>query len=297
MFHKSIIAAAGIALLALVPTVEVQASGDTTMTKTGYADVNGLHMYYEIHGQGGTPLVLIHGAFSAVGTSFGQLLPGLSKDRQVIAFELQGHGHTADIDRPLSPEGMADDVAAALAQLGVTRADVQGYSMGAFVALHVALRHPEVVRKLVFISATYRLDGIQPGLMANLGEMKPEMMQGTPWYEEYMRIAPRPQDFARLFAKKTAMDRATRDIADEAIAAIKSPVLIAIGDADLVQAEHAVKMFRLLGGGGFGDMPPGMPDSQLAILPGTSHVSMASRADLLIPIVTHFLDAPMPKAK
>jgi pimeloyl-ACP methyl ester carboxylesterase len=268
----------------------------TTTATSGYVPVNGLNMYYEIHGEG-QQLVLLHGAFSAIGTSFGALLPELAKTRKIVGFELQAHGRTADIDRPLSMEAMADDVAAAIKQLGLAPADVFGYSMGAAVALRVTIRHPEVVRKLVFMSATYTLSGIHPGLMEGLGEMKPEMMHGTPWHEEYMRIAPRPEDFARLFAKKTAMDKQTRDIPAEAVRAIKAPTLIIIGDSDLVRPEHAVEMFRLLGGGVFGDMPPGMPASQLAILPGTSHVSIISRADLLLPIITPFLDAPMPEGK
>jgi len=263
---------------------------------SGYAPVNGLEMYYEIHGTG-QPLVLLHGAFSAIGTSFGQLLPGLAKSRQVIAFELQAHGRTADIDRPLSMEQMADDVAAALKQLGIPQADIFGYSMGAGVALQVALRHPDVLRKLVFMSATYTLSGVHPGLMEGLGEMKPEMMYGSPWHDEYMRIAPRPEDFARFFAKKTQMDQQIKDVPAEAIRAIKAPVLLIIGDSDLTRPEHAVEMFRLLGGGVFGDMPPGLPASQLAVLPGTSHVSIVSRADLLLPMIVPFLDAPMPEAK
>jgi pimeloyl-ACP methyl ester carboxylesterase len=263
---------------------------------SGYAAVNGLEMYYEIHGTG-QPLVLLHGAFSAIGTSFGALLPGLAKSRQVIGFELQAHGRTADIDRPLSMEAMADDVAAALKQLGIPQADIFGYSMGAGVALQVAIRHPDVLRKLVFMSATHTLSGVHPGLMEGLGQMKPEMMHGSPWHEEYMRIAPRPEDFARFFAKKTQMDQQTKDVPAEAIRAIKAPTLLIIGDSDLVRPEHAVEMFRLLGGGVFGDMPPGLPASQLAVLPGTSHVSIASRAELLLPMIVPFLDAPMPEAK
>lgn len=127
--------------------------------------------------------------------------------------------------------------------------------------------------------------------------MQPEMMHGSPWHDEYMRIAPRPEDFNRLFAKKTAMDQQTKDIPAESIRAIKAPTLLIIGDSDLTRPEHIVEMFRLLGGGVFGDMPPGMPNSQLAVIPGASHVSIVSRAELLVPIVTSFLDAPMPKGK
>ncbi len=267
-----------------------------TATKSGYARVNGLNMYYETFGGegAGAPLVLLHGAFSAIGTSFGPLLPGLSAGRRVIAVELQGHGRTADIDRPMTLEGMADDVAALVKYLGFEQADVFGYSMGAGVALHLAIRHPEVLRKLVLASVTYNMSGFQPGLMEGMGEMKPEMMYGSPWHEEYMRLAPHPEDFDRLFAKKSAMDRSIKDVPDEAIRAIKAPTLLIIGDSDLVRPEHAVQMFRLLGGGVFGDTPAGLPGSQLAILPGTSHVTVPSRVDLLLAIIPPFLDKPMP---
>ena len=257
-----------------------------------YVNVNGLQMYYEIHGAG-RPLVLLHGAFSAIGTSFGKLLRGLSKNRQVIAFELQAHGRTADIDRPLTIEGMADDVAEALKLLRVEQADIFGYSMGADVALHLIIRHPEAVRKLVLASATYNLSGVHPGLMEGFGEMKPEMMYGSPWHEEYIRIAPHPEHFNRLFEKKTQMDRQLQDIPAETIRAIKAPVLLVIGDSDLVRPEHAVEMFRLLGGGVFGDTPIGLPNSQLAVLPGTSHVTLVDRAEWLVPMINAFLDAPV----
>jgi pimeloyl-ACP methyl ester carboxylesterase len=263
---------------------------------SGYAEVNDLEMYYEIQGSG-PPLVLLHGAFSAIGTSFGELLPALAETRQVIAFELQAHGRTADIDRPLSIEQMADDTAAALRHLGIAQADIFGYSMGASVALHLAIRHPDVVRKLVLASVTYNLSGVHPGLMEGLADMKPEMMFGSSWHEEYTRIAPNPDNFATLFAKKTQMDRNIKDVPAEVIQSIKAPTLLIIGDSDLVRPEHAVEMFRLLGGGIFGDTPAGLPNSQLAVLPGTSHVTLVHRADLLLSIIPPFLDAPMPEAE
>lgn len=263
-----------------------------TPAQTGYVAVSGLNMYYEIHGQG-QPLVLIHGAFSAIGSSFDALLPGLAAHRQVIGLDMQAHGRTADIERPLSLEQMADDVAAAIEQLRVGPADLFGYSMGAAVAMHVAIRHPERVRKLVIASASYTLGGIHPGLLDGMANMTPEMMFGSPWHDEYMRIAPNPGDFATLFAKKTEMDRNTKDIPAEIFAAIKAPTLIIIGDSDLIRPEHAVEMFRLLGGGVFGDMA-GLPSSQLAVLPGTTHVTTVQRADLLLAIIPPFLDAPMP---
>src|SRR5215208_6182712 len=268
----------------------------TTNLKESYVSVNGLDMYYEIHGIG-QPLVLLHGAFSAIGTSFGGLIPELAKTRQVIAFELQAHGHTADIDRPLSLNGMAYDVAAAIRQLGMEQAYIFGYSIGAGVALYTAIHHPEVVRKLILASITYTMSGFHPGLMEGMESMKPEMMHGSTWHDEYLRIAPHPEDFPKLFAKKTAMDRQIKDLSAEAISGIKAPTLLIIGDSDLVRPEHAVEMFRLLGGGVFGDTPAGLPNSQLAVLPGTSHVTLVSRADLLLSIIPPFLEAPMPEAE
>ena len=267
---------------------------DTKEIQGQYVNVNGLKMYYEIHGQG-QPLVLLHGAFSAIGTSFGKLLPELAKSRQVIAFELQGHGHTADIDRPLNYEQMADDTVAALQQLGIKQADFFGYSMGSAVALQVAIRHPEVVRKLVFASVSYKLDGLHPGLMEGLAQITPDMMVGSPWHEEYKQIAPNPDDFDTLFTKVMQMDQELEDIPDEVIAAIKSPALLIIGDSDIIRPEHAVEMFRLFGGGIMGDTPAGLPNSQLAILPGTSHVTLVERTDLLLSIIPPFLEAPMPQ--
>ncbi len=265
------------------------------MAQGNYLNVNGLKMYYEVHGTG-MPLVLLHGAFSAIGTSFGKVLPGLAKTRQVLGLEMQAHGHTADIDRPLSLEQMAEDTAAAIRQLGLGRADLFGYSMGSAVALHTAIRHPEVVRKLVLAANAFSKSGLHPGLMEGLGEMKPEMMHGSPWHEEYLRIAPHPEDFAKLFAKKTQMDREMRDVPPEAIKALKAPTLIIIGDSDIVRPEHAVEMFRLLGGGVMGDTA-GLPNSRLAILPGTTHVTLADRAAWLVSMITEFLDAPMPEPK
>jgi pimeloyl-ACP methyl ester carboxylesterase len=258
----------------------------------GYLPVNGLKMYYEIHGEG-QPLVLLHGAFSAIGTSFGKILPGLARSRKVIAFELQAHGHTADIDRPLTIEGMADDVAAGLRELGIEQADLLGYSTGGSVALHTVLRHPEIVRKLILVSVSYTLSGIHPGLMEGLGEMTPDMMVGSPWHDEYMKIAPDPGHFAELFAKKTEMDLQIKDLPAETVRAIEAPVLLIVGDSDLIRPEHAVEMFRLVGGGVFGDMPAGLPNSQLAILPGTSHVTIVDRADWLVSMINSFLDTPI----
>jgi pimeloyl-ACP methyl ester carboxylesterase len=267
----------------------------TTPAQTGYASVNGLSMYYEIHGIG-QPLVLLHGAFSAIGSSFDALLPALATTRQVIAFDMQAHGRTADIDRPLSLEQLADDTAAALQQLGIDQADIFGYSMGAGVALHLAIRHPSVVRKLVLASVTYTKSGFHPGLMEGMEHMTADAMVGSPWHAEYLRIAPHPEAFATLFAKKTQMDRGIQDVPAAAIQAITAPTLLIIGDSDIIRPEHAVELFRLLGGGVAGDIA-GLPNSQLAILPGTTHVTIVNRADLLLAIIPPFLDAPMPEGK
>jgi pimeloyl-ACP methyl ester carboxylesterase len=267
----------------------------TTAPRTGYAPVNGLNMYYEIHGEG-QPLLLLHGAFSAIGTSFGKLLPGLSEGRQLIGVELQGHGRTADIDRPLDLELLAEDTAAFLRYLNIAQADVFGYSNGAAVALRLTVRHPNLVRKQVLASIGYKRDGIYPELWAGLGQMQPEMMHGSPWHDEYLRLAPDPDHFPTLFAKKTEMDRNAKDVPDEAIRAITAPTLLIIGDSDIVRPEHVVALFRLLGGGVMGDLA-GLPRHQLAILPGTTHVTVADQVDLLVPMIRAFLDAPMPEAR
>src|SRR5437763_6903049 len=141
------------------------------------ASVNGLTMYYEVHGAG-RPLVLLHGALSAIGTSFGKVLPSLAKTRQVIAIEQQAHGHTADIDRPLTIEQMADDTTALLRHLGIEEADIFGYSLGAGIALRIAIRHSDLVRKLVLAAATYNTDGFHPGMLAGLETLKPEDLAG-----------------------------------------------------------------------------------------------------------------------
>ena len=260
-----------------------------------YAATNGLKMYYEVHGAG-QPLVLLHGALSAIDTSFGALLPSLAKTRQVIAIEQQAHGRTADVDRALSIEQMAEDTAALLRHIGIEAADFFGYSMGAGVALQIAVQHPALVRKLVVAAVTYNRDGFHPGLLEGIASLQPEHLAGTPWQEEYARIAPHPEDWPTLIAKTKEMDRELVGWPPEAIQSIKSPTLIIIGDSDIVRPEHAVEMFRLLGGGVSGDNAS-LPNSQLAVLPGTTHVTLVNRADLLLSIIPAFLDAPMPAGK
>jgi pimeloyl-ACP methyl ester carboxylesterase len=263
-----------------------------TSTGTGaYAQVNGLRMYYETHGEpdGRPPVVLIHGAFSATGTSWGALLGPLAAARQVISVELQGHGHTADTDRPLRMERMADDVAALLDELGVQRADVWGYSMGGSVALHVGLAHPDKVRKLVLQSSSIDSDGYHPGHVEAMDQLTPELLHGSPFHEEYLKLSPNPE-FGKLVEKVKDLVRHTPDVPASAIAAMGRPVLTVVGDSDIFRPEHAVEMFRAFGGGVNGDII-GLPESQLAVLPGTTHIGTSQRADLLLTIVPAFLDA------
>lgn len=291
MRRRTFLAAAAAGMAA--PTLAQTGPGGEAVTmaapETGYVSVNGLEMYYESHGDGGVPLVVLHGAFSSIHNSFGMLIPELSKTRRVIGFDSQGHGRTADIDRPLRLETLADDVVAALDVLGLDEVDLMGYSTGGAVAVRVAIAHPERVRKLIPMSVTYTLGGVRPGLMDNVGDMQPSMMYGSPWHTEYMELNPQP-DFDALFAKKTEMDKHIADIPDADIEGLKMPVLLIAGDSDLPALEHMIRFFRLVGGDVFGDMPPGLPRSQLAILPGASHVTTPFQKDVLLAILPAFLD-------
>jgi pimeloyl-ACP methyl ester carboxylesterase len=255
-----------------------------------YAEVDGLRMYYEVHGTAGTgrPLVVLHGAFMTI-ELMGDLIPGLARSRQVVAVELQGHGRTADVDRPLTYEGLADDAAALIRHLGIGPADVYGYSLGGGAAIQLAMRHPELVRKLVAVSASYASHGLYPEVAAAIEHTTPELFDGTPWRAAYDRVAPRPGGFAHLVEKMKRLDTTPYDWTPEAIRAIAAPTLIVIGDSDGTRPEHAVELFRLRGGGVAGDVA-GLPAAQLAILPGTTHVGILERADLLVPIVGRFLD-------
>lgn len=256
----------------------------------GYAPVNGLEMYYEVHGEG-APLVLLHGALSAIGTSFGPLVPELAKGRQVIAVEQQGHGRTADIDRPLRVEQLVDDTIALLEHLGIEKTDLFGYSMGGGMALSIAIKRPDLVRKLVLASVSFNLAGLHPGVMEGVDQVTPEMMIGSPFEQEYRELSPDPGGWANFVHKTLDMNRNYRDVDAEVVAAIEAPALLIIGDSDIVRPEHEVEMFRLFGGGVMGDSPAGLPDSQLAILPGTSHVGVPYQTELLLTMIPKFLEA------
>jgi pimeloyl-ACP methyl ester carboxylesterase/uncharacterized protein YndB with AHSA1/START domain len=261
----------------------------------GYAPVNGLRMYYEIHGTG-HPVVLLHGSLSAIGTSFGAVLPSLAQTRQVIAVEMQAHGRTADIDRPLRIESLAEDTVALLRHLGVHSADIFGYSLGAAVALRVAIDHPDVVRKVVLVSASYTFDGLHPGLRDGIDNLQPEQLAGSPFQLEYARTAPNPDDWPTLIEKIKQLDHELTDLPAADIRSIQAPALLVIGDSDIIRPEHAVEMFRLLGGGVMGDAV-GLPRSRLAVLPGTTHITVMHRAESLSPMVSEFLDAPVPASQ
>ena len=252
--------------------------------RTGYAPVNGLRLYYEMHGPANAgqpdrpPLVLLHGGGDTIETSFGHLLPALARTRRVIAFEQQGYGHTADVvDRPFSFEQSADDTAALLAHLRVERADLLGFSNGGTIALQVAMRHPRLVGKLIATSAFFKRDGADPWFWEAMKNARLENMPSE-LQEAYRRVAPQP-DNLRLFHDKAAQRMRTfKDIADDAVRAIAAPTLVLVGDADVVRPEHAVALFRLI------------PNARLAVLPGTDHAAIMTRTELLLPIIDRFLD-------
>jgi len=260
-----------------------------------YADVNGLHLYYETHGTG-KPLILLHGGLGS-GEMFGPILPALAADRQVIAVDLQGHGRTADIDRPLDARLMADDIAALIGHLGLDRPDVMGYSLGGGVAMFTALRHPELVRRLVVVSAHIRRSAIYPEMLAQQGQLGPdaaEFMKDTPMYQLYQRVAPRPEDFGRLLGKIGESMAKDFDFSDE-VRGLQVPTLIACGDADMAPPSHYVEIFGLLGGGqrDGGWMGEGRPAGghALAIIPGETHYSVFV-SPVLAAAATSFLDRP-----
>jgi pimeloyl-ACP methyl ester carboxylesterase len=268
----------------------------TPESRSGYAPLGELNLYYEVHGEG-RPLVLLHGAYFTIDL-MGPIVGALATTRQVVAPEMQGHGRTADIDRPITYEAMADDTAALTRHLGIEGADVFGYSMGGATALQVAIRHPELLRRLVVASAGYASDSMHPEALEMFPSITPELFAGSPIEEAYLRTAPNPGDFPKLVAKLTELDTTPFSWPEEDIRGIAAPTLIVLGDSDGVRLEHAVGMFKLLGGGVMGDLS-GMPRSQLAVLPGTSHYmppgsGLLDRTDWLVSMITPFLDAPIP---
>ncbi len=254
--------------------------------RTGYAPVNGLRIYFEIHGitnSAHPPLVVLHGGGDTIKTSFGRILPELARTRQIIAFEQQGYGHTADIaDRPFSFEQSADDAAALLSYLKIERADLLGFSNGGTIALQVAIRHPNVVRKLVLASALCTRDGAYPWFWESMAEAKLENMPKE-LQEAYLEVAPHPENLRMFHDKAAQRTRDFKDIPADAIRGVTAPALLVVGDADLIRPEHAVETFRLL------------RHARLAVLPGTDHMGVMARTEWLAPMIGEFLDAPAAK--
>lgn len=261
--------------------VTLMMSANTSMhaqENSGYAPVNGLVMYYEVYGEG-SPLILIHGGLGGI-VEFNALIPLLAETRQVIAVELQGHGHTADIDRPLTYEAMADDIAALIAYLGYEQADVMGYSLGGGVALQTAIRHSDVVNRLVLVSTPFARDGMHPEFLAGQAAMSAEnaaALLETPMYQFYSTVAPQPEAWAVLVGKVGELLRTDYDWS-AALESLTVPTLIIAGDADMIPPQHAVAMFNLLGGGVPGDFVE-KPASHLAIVPDATHFDIVRNLD------------------
>jgi pimeloyl-ACP methyl ester carboxylesterase len=255
-----------------------------------YADVNGLSMYYEEHGAG-EPLVLLHGGLGSV-EMFAGLRPSLGERRRTIAVDFQCHGRTADIDRPLRPEHLADDVAALIERLGAAPADVLGYSLGAKTALRLAIQHPALVRRLVLISTPYRRDGQFPEVLAAMDAMGPElaepMKQGPP-YALYAAIAPNPDDWTTLIAKTAEAVKVDFDWSEE-VAALELPVMLVFADTDSVRPAHVAEFYGLLGGGlrDAGWDFSYRPAAQLAVIPGATHYDILN-SPVLAPAILPFL--------
>jgi pimeloyl-ACP methyl ester carboxylesterase len=254
--------------------------------------VNGMQMYYEVSGAG-DPLIVLHGAYMNI-PAMGAIIPKLARTHRVSALELQGHGRTTDIDRSITYPNLADDVAAFMDSVGLQKADVFGYSMGAAAGLQLAIRHPEKVNKLVMASGAYDARGWQPAFTAFIPQMKVEMFVAMPFAAEYKKLAANPDGFPALVAKLIALEK--EPMAWEAdVRKLKTPVLIITGDADVATLEHSVALFRLLGGGGMGDMGQPLPASRLAVLPATSHTAVITQSDLLLAFVEPFLKGETPK--
>lgn len=254
--------------------------------------INGMQMYYEVSGSG-EPLIVLHGAYMNIPT-MGEIIPMLAETHTVYALELQGHGRTNDIDRPITYPNLTADVAAFMDAIGLWKADVFGYSMGAAVALRLAVEHPEKVDQLIAASVAYDLSGMQPEYNAMVPAMSPDMFVGTPMEDAWKQYAPDPDGFRPFVERMIALEH--EPVAWEAdVKALEIPVLLIAGDADVMTLEHTVSMFRLLGGGAMGDMGQPLPASRLAVLPATSHTAVIGQAELLHQLIEPFLDGTAPK--
>src|SRR5579871_4166095 len=272
-------------LMTLVPAA-VSAQQKPT---TGYAPVNGLKMYFEVHGSG-EPVVLLHGAFMTITNNWTGWTGELSKTRKVIAVEMQGHGRTADVPRDITCENLADDVTTLLEQLKIPRADLIGYSMGGTVAMQCAIRHPDKVRKVVVISSVFRRDGMVKEALDALPKLTADAFKGSPIETEYKKLSPTPDDFPNFVKRLLAANSKGHDLGADKLKATKAPMFFIHGDADGVRLEHVAEMFRLKGGGVHGDMRP-RSASRLAVLPNATHVTLMQRMSDIVPMVNDFLDA------
>jgi pimeloyl-ACP methyl ester carboxylesterase len=267
-----------------------------TAPQTGYAAVNGLQMYYEIHGSGGAPLLLLHGGLFNIDLQFGHLIPGLAATRQVIAADFQGHGRTGDIDRPLTSANLASDVVGLLRHLDLTQADVFGNSVGGAVALHLAINHPELVRKLVVSSVSFHPDGDRPENTEAVEALTVDAIAGTPMAQDYRAKSPNPDRLQDLLDKLGQFDAGFTGWTDADIQAITAPTLLTVGDCDAVRLDHMVRFLQLRGGDVNGDFV-GVPASQLAVFPGTTHFFGLAKTELVLGAVLPFLDAPLPEGR
>ena len=272
-------------LTMLLPAAAVAQQKPTT----GYAPVNRLKMYYEVHGSG-DPVVLLHGGFMTITNNWTGWIGELSKTRKVIAIEMQGHGRTADTARDITDENLADDVAALLEQLKIPRADLIGYSMGGAVAMQCAIRHPDKVRKVVVISSYFRRDGVVKEALDAIPKLTADDFKGSPIEAEYKKLSPTPDEFPNFVKRLLATASKGHDISADQLKATTAPMFFIHGDADGVRLEHISEMYRLKGGEIHGDMRP-RSASRLAILPNTTHVTLMDRRSVIIPMVNDFLDA------
>ena len=272
-------------LTMLVPTVTSAQQKPTT----GYATVNGVKMYYEVHGRG-EPVVLLHGAFMTITNNWTGWIGELAKTRKVIAVEMQGHGRTADSARDITYENLADDVAALLAHLKIPRADLIGYSMGGAVAMQCAIRHPDKVRKVVVISSMFRRDGMVKEALDAIPKLTADAFKGTPIEIEYKKLSPTPDGFPNFVKRLVATATKDYDFGADKLKATTAPMFFIHGDADGIRLEHVAEMFRLKGGEIHGDLRP-RSASRLAILPNTTHVTLMQRMAVIVPMVNDFLDA------
>lgn len=254
--------------------------------------VNGMQMYYEVSGKG-DPLIVLHGAYMNI-PLMGAIVPKLAKTHKVYAVELQGHGRTTDLQRPITYPNLADDVAAFMNAVGLEKADVFGYSMGAAVGLQLAIRHPARVKKLAAASVSYDVEGWQPEFRAFIPQMTVEMFLAMPLAKEYRKLAANPEGFPELVKKLIALEEEPMAWGQD-VEKLKLPVLLITGDSDVVTLEHSVAMLRLLGGGGMGDMGRPPPSSRLALMPATSHTAVIAQPDLLHAFIEPFLKGVTPK--